>query len=60
MATPASYVCPRCGAESFNLNDVAQRYCGRCHVFEDDAAEIERARARRDARQTVLDWERKP
>ena len=34
----ASYLCPNCGAESFNINDVRERYCGRCHVFEDDAA----------------------
>jgi transcription elongation factor Elf1 len=33
---PASFVCPRCGAESFNANDVANRYCGRCHVFVGD------------------------
>jgi NADH pyrophosphatase NudC (nudix superfamily) len=30
------YFCPRCGAKSFNLNDIAERYCGRCHRFEDD------------------------
>lgn len=32
---PPSYVCPRCGARSFNANDIALRYCGRCHRFED-------------------------
>jgi hypothetical protein len=31
-----SFVCPRCGAESFNTHDIAYRYCGRCHVFVDD------------------------
>lgn len=30
------FVCPRCGAESFNPNDIRERYCGRCHVFVDD------------------------
>lgn len=32
----ASFVCPRCGAESFNPNDIAEHYCGRCHAFVDD------------------------
>jgi uncharacterized membrane protein YgcG len=27
------FTCPRCGATSWNLNDVAHLYCGRCHVF---------------------------
>ena len=31
-----SFVCPRCGAKSFNPNDIAARYCGRCHAFVDD------------------------
>jgi hypothetical protein len=31
-----SFVCPRCGAESFNQNDINERYCGRCHVFVDN------------------------
>ena len=26
-----SYTCPRCGAVSHNLTDVAEGYCGRCH-----------------------------
>jgi ribosomal protein S27AE len=38
---PPSFICPRCGAESFNLNDIAQRYCGRCHVFVDDPTPIQ-------------------
>lgn len=33
-----SFTCPRCGAVSYNPNDIANRYCGRCHVFVDDAA----------------------
>lgn len=37
-STSVSFVCPRCGAESWNVNDVANRYCGRCHVFVDDEA----------------------
>jgi ribosomal protein S27AE len=31
-----SYVCPACRAESFSMHDIAHRYCGRCHRFEDD------------------------
>jgi ribosomal protein S27AE len=31
-----SFVCPRCGAESFNTHDIIYRYCGRCHAFVDD------------------------
>ena len=30
---PPAYTCPRCGAVSYNANDIAQRYCGRCHKF---------------------------
>jgi hypothetical protein len=26
-------MCLKCGMVSFNPNDVAQRYCGACHVF---------------------------
>jgi hypothetical protein len=29
-------VCRRCGMTSFNPHDVAERYCGRCHVFLDE------------------------
>jgi hypothetical protein len=32
----ASFVCPRCGAKSFNTHDIVYRYCGRCHAFVDD------------------------
>jgi predicted amidophosphoribosyltransferase len=35
LVFPASFVCPRCKAESFNLNDIRERYCGRCHQFAD-------------------------
>jgi hypothetical protein len=35
MADP--FTCPFCGAVSHNPNDLDQRYCGRCHVFVDDA-----------------------
>lgn len=31
-----SFLCPRCGARSFNAHDIQHRYCGRCHVFVDD------------------------
>ena len=41
-----SFICPRCGAESFNPNDIRERYCGRCHVFVDDAAEEPKKRGR--------------
>lgn len=27
--------CLDCGAISWNLNDVRQRYCGHCHEFHD-------------------------
>ena len=33
---PPSFVCPRCGAKSFNPNDIAQHYCGRCHQFVEE------------------------
>jgi ribosomal protein S27AE len=29
-----AYQCPRCGAVSFNANDIQQRYCVACHQFE--------------------------
>jgi hypothetical protein len=31
-----SFTCPRCGATSYNPNDIAEQYCGRCHVFTGD------------------------
>jgi len=42
-SSPPSFVCPRCGAESFNANDIRERYCGRCHVFVDDLPHKRRA-----------------
>lgn len=27
------FTCPRCAATSWNPNDIAQLYCGRCHLF---------------------------
>jgi hypothetical protein len=35
---PPAFRCPRCGAVSYNPNDIRERYCGRCHVFVDDQA----------------------
>jgi hypothetical protein len=32
-----AFTCPRCHAVSFNVHDIAQRYCGQCHTFGDDA-----------------------
>lgn len=29
----SSFTCPVCGATSYNPNDVAEGYCGRCHDF---------------------------
>jgi ribosomal protein S27AE len=31
----AHYTCPRCGAVSCHPTDLAERYCGRCHQFEE-------------------------
>jgi hypothetical protein len=28
---PPSFTCPRCGATSYNPNDVLEGYCGACH-----------------------------
>lgn len=25
------FACPRCGAVSYNPNDIKEGYCGRCH-----------------------------
>lgn len=30
-----SIACPFCRRRSFNLDDIAQRYCGACHRFHD-------------------------
>lgn len=29
-----SYTCPTCGAVSHNSNDEREKYCARCHAFE--------------------------
>ena len=31
--------CHRCGSRSFNVNDIDNRYCGRCRVFHEVAGE---------------------
>lgn len=31
------YKCPRCQRVSFNPKDAAERYCGACHTFAEDA-----------------------
>lgn len=31
-----SIVCKTCKLESWNTNDVEQRYCGNCHVFHEE------------------------
>lgn len=36
MSKLPSYECPRCQMVSYNPNDIANRYCGNCHVFEND------------------------
>ena len=36
-----SITCGRCGLTSYNPGDVRHHYCGRCHVFHDDEAELE-------------------
>jgi hypothetical protein len=33
MSNAPHFICPRCGATSYNLNDIQNRYCGRCHDF---------------------------
>jgi hypothetical protein len=33
-----SITCGQCGATSHNLTDVAQRYCGSCHIFHEDCS----------------------
>jgi ribosomal protein L37E len=32
----STYTCPRCGRTSYNPHDLAHRYCGACHLSEDD------------------------
>jgi hypothetical protein len=33
LAAQPRFVCPQCRAVSFNPNDIANRYCARCHQF---------------------------
>lgn len=35
IARLETIVCPQCESVSYNPNDIAQRYCGRCHQFHD-------------------------
>jgi hypothetical protein len=32
----ASFVCPRCGARSYNPHDIEHGYCGECHWWTGD------------------------
>lgn len=34
--TAEYFICPRCGAKSYNPNDVRFGYCGRCHDWTGD------------------------
>ena len=34
--TPETFVCPRCGRESWNPNDLENLYCGACHWWTAD------------------------
>lgn len=35
MSQVPRILCPQCGRVSYNINDVQQQYCGRCHQFHD-------------------------
>jgi ssDNA-binding Zn-finger/Zn-ribbon topoisomerase 1 len=37
MGVVVSYTCPNCQAVSHNPHDEIERYCGRCHKYEDEA-----------------------
>ena len=41
-----SFTCPCCGIVSYNRNDIAQRFCGRCHDWTGDPGLGARHRAR--------------
>ena len=43
------FACPRCGAVSHNPNDAANRYCGRCHMFVEDAMSHDTTRTKENA-----------
>jgi ribosomal protein S27AE len=32
----AAITCLRCGLSSFNPTDIAEKYCGACHVFHEE------------------------
>jgi len=36
LAGGEAITCLECGRTSYNLNDVAERYCGHCHKFHDE------------------------
>lgn len=37
---PKIWTCPNCMMTTYNPNDIREHYCGRCHEFMDDAAEV--------------------
>jgi hypothetical protein len=40
---PPSFVCPKCEAVSYNANDMAHRYCVKCHQFFDEDGNVSTA-----------------
>jgi hypothetical protein len=36
----SAFTCPRCGAVSHHPDDLANGYCGRCHAFTGDSADL--------------------
>lgn len=38
--------CLACHLRSYNYNDIMMRYCGNCHAFHDDVAEIDAEKAK--------------
>lgn len=53
MSTLSSITCPRCGRESFNPNDVAERYCGACHEFHENMGRAATLRSAIEAGVTI-------
>lgn len=43
---PPGYTCPNCGRTSHNPNDLRERYCGWCHLFEGEDADDDVTRFR--------------
>lgn len=41
MSSEPSIVCPRCGRRSFNSHDIAEKYCGACHLFHEQMVQGE-------------------